>query len=142
MSNFPDAPELKQWQRGEPLTADALNANFMLLLGLIETCMGKLSQPIEEARAAERTVETFRSELAAMRAHLMQRQRLRNEQQYAPLAMVGELQKSQSQLVRSFQRQLDDLQAALSDARRQARKAQEEVLLLRLELGHGAREAA
>lgn len=83
--------QLERWNRGDQLSADALNGNFALLYELATMAMVQARQPDPGAIAlAEKTgklVERIEAleKLTAMHAHQ------RNEKQYVPLSYLGGL---------------------------------------------------
>lgn len=110
MSDFTGHAGILAFRAGEPVFAQALNHNFATLFGLAQSALMAAQHTPEDAHAAFREVQKMHAELERMRAHIMQRQRLRNEQTYAPLSVVGELQKQLTALANPIHQRLDRLE--------------------------------
>jgi hypothetical protein len=116
MSHLPNLG-LKTWGKGDRLTAEQLNANFVALLGAIETCMHTALSPDPASVANEVAIAGHANRLNTLERMLQMHERQRNEKAWAPLSHVAALM----QLMLEIRGPLDDRAGKLLAAQEEAR---------------------
>lgn len=109
--------DLHLWASGDSLQASDLNANFLLLLGLIGTATAEARQPDEIAETVCAWSVEADERLEALENHAKGTERERNLRQYAPLALIGSLQRQIAALSGPIQQECERLRAEIATQR-------------------------
>jgi hypothetical protein len=111
MGHLP-AHALNQFERGKPLTAAALNANFLTLLALIENLAREMRTPASTVVALETDAASATKRIEALEHLTAMHARQRNEKEWAPLSHIGALVQMVNGVAREFRTAADQLDVA------------------------------
>lgn len=108
---------LKTWKKGDGLTADALNGNFLALADRVETAMAQALMPDPAAVGLEMAIGRLADRVAALEHLTAMHARQRNEKEWAPLSHLGALVTLVNQATRKLEdatRRIDETHAGLA----------------------------
>jgi len=108
---------LQTWNKGDSLTADALNANFQIIADRLERVMAQALQPDPANTDLQMRLRAIALRISRLEDLTAMHARQRNEREWAPLSHLGAV------LVR-----VADLQKSVEDAVTRLEKAHAEII--------------
>jgi len=84
-------PQLHLFQQGEMLSASTLNANFMLLLSMVQGAVARAAAPNEDALDAIELVKILDERMGVFEEHVADEAAAVRARQYAPMTLVQAL---------------------------------------------------
>src|SRR5215471_20661689 len=80
---------LQTWNKGDSLTADALNANFQIIAGRIERVMAQALMPDAVSTDLQMRLRAIVERIGRLEDLTAMHARQRNEREWAPLSHLG-----------------------------------------------------
>src|SRR5215471_3798680 len=105
---------LQTWNKGDSLTADALNANFQIIAGRIERVMARALMPDAASTNLQMRMRAIVERIGRLEDLTAMHARQRNEREWAPLSHVGALVTMVNEVNRRFEdacRRIDQMHA-------------------------------